>query len=391
MSCSGCRNRFVVSLSVCALLFQQMVMPAIILAQDGANVVAGSAAINQQGNITNINSSTSKTIINWNKFNIPQGHITNFNQPGANSAVLNRVITQGNPSAIYGTLNSNGNVYLINPSGILVGPSGVINTNGFTASTLDIPDHEFLNGGPLHFEGDSLAGVINQGTITTGPGGVLMIGNQVINEGLIESLGNINLIAGGSVTLDGVGTFTQSDLETLKIGISETAGYIKNTGAIRATGVLETGGEVYLVAPGGEIMQEALIAASKNGDGGKVVIDSANGSSVQTTVSGTIDVSGNVGGEVIVTGESVALNNATIDASGLNGGGNIKIGGGYQGLDDSIDHSQLTTVDEHTQLFADATVLGDAGQIIVWSDDTTYFAGSAYVRGGVLGGSGGLV
>ena len=118
-------RRSLVSLSVFALLFQQMVMPVMILAQDGANVVAGSAVINQQGNITNINSSTSKTIINWNKFNIPQGHTTNFNQPGANSAVLNRVITQGNPSAIYGTLNSNGNVYLINPSGILVGPSGV--------------------------------------------------------------------------------------------------------------------------------------------------------------------------------------------------------------------------------------------------------------------------
>ena len=252
MSYTVSRNRFVVSLSVCTLLFQQIFVPAMALAQDSANVVAGSAVINQQGNITNINSATDRTIINWNKFNIPQGHITNFNQPGANSAVLNRVITQGNPSAIYGTLNSNGNVYLINPSGILVGPSGVINTNGFTASTLDIPDHEFLSGNSLNFEGDSLASIINQGTISTGPGGVTMIGNTIINEGLIESLGNINLFAGGSVTLPGVGTYIQPDIETLQNGISETAGYIKNTGAIRATGVLESGGEVYLVAPGGE-------------------------------------------------------------------------------------------------------------------------------------------
>ena len=31
--------------------------------------------------------------------------------------------------------------------------NGVINTNGFTASVLDIPDVEFLSGGPLHFRG----------------------------------------------------------------------------------------------------------------------------------------------------------------------------------------------------------------------------------------------
>jgi len=107
-------------------------------AQGGAVVEGGAATIAQQGADLNVTTHTDRTVIKWDSFNINAGHTANFNQPGVNSAVLNRVVTPNNPSGIYGTLNSNGNVYLVNPSGVIVGPSGGINTNGFTASVPDI-------------------------------------------------------------------------------------------------------------------------------------------------------------------------------------------------------------------------------------------------------------
>ena len=75
-------------------------------------------------------------IISWEQFSIQQGELTRFLQSSAGSAVLNRVMG-GNLSEIYGTLESNGKIYLINPSGVIVGPDAVINTGSFIGSTFD--------------------------------------------------------------------------------------------------------------------------------------------------------------------------------------------------------------------------------------------------------------
>jgi len=94
-------------------------------------VVGGSASIVAAGNALNITTTTDRTIINWGAFSIGSGQTTSFIQPGAGSAVLNRVI--GNmPSEISGQLLSNGRVGLLNENGILITRSGSINTNGFT-------------------------------------------------------------------------------------------------------------------------------------------------------------------------------------------------------------------------------------------------------------------
>ena len=351
-----------------AILFQQLVGGSLAFAQDGAVVVGGAATISQQGADLNVTTHTDRTVINWDSFNINAGHTANFNQPGVNSAVLNRVVTPNNPSGIYGTLNSNGNVYLVNPSGVIVGPSGVINTNGFTASVLDISNKAFLDGGPLQFSGSSDASIINQGTIHTGNGGVAFIGGQVINEGLIKSDGgSINLLTGGTVQLNAGGTYTQADQETLQNGISQTAGLIRNSGTLRATGALEVGGEVYLVSPGGTVLQEGLIAATKQNNAG-----------------------GETGGKVVVTGDAVELKSATIDASGTNGGGTVNIGGGFQGGDDSIANSKSTVADADSVITASATDSGDGGTVVLWSDGDTSFEGQIFAQGAPLG-SGGLV
>ena len=52
-------------------------------------------------------------------------------------------------------------MFLLNPNGILVGPSGQINVNTFVGSTLNLSDENFMGGGALKFSGDSTAGIEN--------------------------------------------------------------------------------------------------------------------------------------------------------------------------------------------------------------------------------------
>ena len=102
----------------------------------GATVVNGSATVSQSGNVLTVTNSNG-AIINWNKFSIAAGETTHFTQPSASSSVLNRVLSS-DPSAIYGTLSSNGYVWLVNPSGIMAGPGGRIYTACFFSRTLQV-------------------------------------------------------------------------------------------------------------------------------------------------------------------------------------------------------------------------------------------------------------
>jgi filamentous hemagglutinin family protein len=147
----------------------------------GEAVKVGSAVFNRSspGSLT-IHQTTDKVVINWNSFSIGAGEITRFIQPNANSMALNRVLG-GSPSAIYGTLEANGRVYVINPAGILVGPKGVINTHSFVGTTYDVDESSFLAGVGMRFAGDSTASVRNDGTITALGGDILLFAHTVEN------------------------------------------------------------------------------------------------------------------------------------------------------------------------------------------------------------------
>jgi len=141
-------------------------------------VVNGTATFNQAGNVLTVTNSAG-AIINWQTFNIGAGETTRFIQSSASSAVLNQVVTN-TPSALYGTLSSNGIVWLVNQAGIMVGPGAVIDTAGFVASTLKIRPEDFL-AGQLHFQATAgAADVVNKGEIRTPSGGfAYLIGTNV--------------------------------------------------------------------------------------------------------------------------------------------------------------------------------------------------------------------
>ena len=106
--------------------------------------------------------------------------------------------------------------------------------------------------------------------------------------------------------------------------------------------------------------------------------------------SGTLNVSGETGGNVNILGEKVGVIAGNINASGINGGGNVLIGGDYQGLG-RCPNTLRTFVSSDSTINADAVSNGNGGRVIVWADETTRFKGNITARGGLFSGNGGFV
>ena len=351
----------------------------------GADVVAGSAAISGDGDLLSVITQSDRTIINWDSFSIGAHEVTNFLQPGTNSAVLNRVI--GNSSSdILGSLLSNGHVALINQNGILIGESGVIDTQGFLASTLDISNADFIGGTNLTFQGDSEAALTNKGLVVAREGDVFLIGQMVSNEGTIKATdGDVALAAGSTVTLKKAGDGRLS----VSVPVSKKGASASNTGTIAAAQkrLRDAGGNPYML---GMNVDRRAAATGVVFRGGKVVLTS--GTDGTTTQAGNIAASkGDWGGEIEVAGKAVIVEETSvIEASGPRGGGRVKIGGGYQGLEPLISNAWVTMVKEGAQIRADATESGDGGEVIVWADGGTLYEGEISAKGGKYGGNGGF-
>ncbi|MGE5200719.1 MAG: filamentous hemagglutinin N-terminal domain-containing protein [Acidobacteriota bacterium] len=177
------------------------VSPGALAAPTGGTVAAGSATISTTGSVTQITTNSQRTIINWQGLSIAPGETAKFVQPSSSSATLNRVVGP-DPSLLLGTLTSNGQVYLINRNGIVVGQGARIETAGFVASTLDVPDTAFMSGGALKFSGTSTATIQNLGTINATLGDVVLIG-QPFNDAPQNSFVHFNTWYTASETFDG--------------------------------------------------------------------------------------------------------------------------------------------------------------------------------------------
>ena len=128
-------------------------------------VTSGAASICQSGANLSVTQTSPRAIVNWGSFSIGQSNGVTFDQPSSSSAILNRV-TGSARSTIAGQLQANGQVYLVNPNGIAITPTGAVQVGGgFVASTLGIADNDF-NSGNLRFSGHGAsAGVANAGLI----------------------------------------------------------------------------------------------------------------------------------------------------------------------------------------------------------------------------------
>jgi filamentous hemagglutinin family protein len=358
-------------------------LPVILFSNpSGGQVQKGDVSINSNGTEMAITQTSDKAVIHWDDFSIAKGEKTNFIQPSSSSQILNRVVGS-NGSEIYGSLKSNGTVYLINPHGIIVGPSGMIDTHGFIASTYDIQDEDFLQGKDLHFKGDSTARIINQGTILTQKGGVLLVAQEIENTGKITSTeGNVDLVAGYEVLL------IPTDQRKVAVRLKKE-GQIKNSGVIEAVEakLQASGGNAYGLAIDHQGMIEAKGIENRNG---KIVLISEE----TTAVTGNISAknTNGLGGQIHLLGEQVWLGKkACIDASGQTGGGTILVGGDYQGFNPEIKNAKWVSVGKEVTLNADAIDSGNGGKVILWGTDKNDYYGAVSVKGGEINGDGGFV
>jgi filamentous hemagglutinin family protein len=86
-------------------------------------VTAGQASIGSSGANMAIDQGSQRAIINWQNFDIGSQASVTFRQPDASAVALNRV-SGPTASRIEGQLTANGQVFLINPSGVLFGKRG---------------------------------------------------------------------------------------------------------------------------------------------------------------------------------------------------------------------------------------------------------------------------
>ena len=372
----------------------------------GAQVVNGAVSFGRPNASTLSVTNSPGSIINWQGFSIGASEVTRFIQQSASSAVLNRVVG-GNISQIQGQLLSNGRVFLINPSGIVVGPGAVIDTAGFVGSTLNMLDADFL-AGKLKFQGDGTPGsIVNQGWIRTGYGGqVILVAPQIENSGLIHTPGGELILAAGksltiaSLDLEGVQFEVQAPTDSvLNVGklladggaVGVFAGTLRHSGEIRATSLsLDATGQIVLKASGNIELGQGSTTDASGPRGGRINIQAAD----TTLVSGKVDATGvmGAGGAIHILGNKVGLlDGARVDASGDAGGGTVLVGGDYRGHNPAIRNAQFTYFGPDAGIKADAINSGDGGKVIVWADDTTRAYGAISVRGGAQGGNGGFV
>ncbi len=371
----------------------------------GGTVAAGTVTITQPSSTQlDISQGSNSAIVNWNGFSIGADSTVNIFQPGQQSVILNRV-TGDTTSEILGQLNANGQVFLVNPNGIFIGPNGAVNAGGFVASTLNITDEDFLNGRNNFAGNGASAAVENAGTISIVPGGyAALIGGKVSNSGLIRvPLGKVGLGAGEQVTLDISG---DGFLQVAVPSDSDDAmmeALVTNSGRIEANG-----GSVHLKAASARdaarqvINMSGVIEAQSVGGVSGAVVLGGSGGAVQ--VSGRIDTSAQEtlvatslrpkvrGGSITITGEAITLAGATLTADGAGGGdgGTILVGGDFQG-GGTLPTAQTTFVDAGTTISADGGDEGNGGRVIIWSDDLTEFHGQISARGGDISGDGGFV
>lgn len=372
----------------------------------GMSVVAGQASATALGNLLEIRNSPG-AILNWQQFNIGQGETTRFVQDSGASAVFNRV-TGGQVSEILGTLQSNGQVFLINPNGILFGAGAVVDTAGFLASTLAASDSDLL-AGRLSFSGSGQAGSIqNLGQLNSHSGGsVVLIAPSIENNGIIHADGEILLAAGHSVTLvnlqyPSIGLSVQAGQGESAVNLGEIIGknvsffgsLVGNQGYIEPTGVkFGEGGTINFVGTEGVSVSASSQTIASSARGGVINLSAGHGDAL---VSGALDVSGHAGsgGVINVTGERVALLNGAdlkADGSALGDGGLVQVGGGWQGKNTELKNSTHTVMQQGASISANAGIQGDGGEVVLWSDDRTDFHGRISATGGSTSGMGGRV
>lgn len=338
------------------------------------------------------------------RFGLGDQQIANFLATPNLQNILTR-ITGGEASVVNGLIRMTGgsaNLYLINPAGVMFGQNARLDVPGsFLVTTATgvgfgeqlfsvygTADYANLVGAPTAFVfGTSQPGtVVNAGDLSVGMGQSLtLLGGTVVNTGTLRAPGgtvNVMAIPGNSlvrVSQPGNLLSLELDAESWQEATTDTAEATDSPGTPALalpdllTGLGETAPATGLTV--NELGQVVLTSSQT-----PLPIDAGT-----TLASGTLDVTAETAGEINILGEQVRVAGATINASGDNGGGIIRIGGDWQGQG-TIPTAKQTQVDQHSTITADALLSGDGGRVVIWADESTTFHGHIQAQGHQAGG-----
>ncbi|MFV8797915.1 filamentous hemagglutinin N-terminal domain-containing protein, partial [Yersinia sp. LJYL362] len=357
-------------------------------------VIIGQGALDVNNTTLTVTQQSDKLAINWSSFDIAQGNSVIYNQPGQQSIALNRVLGR-DASQIYGNLKANGQIFLLNPNGILFGKGAQVDVGGLVASTKSMSDHDFTAGSYTLTSRGHEGKLVNQANLRTIEGGyIALVGQRVDNQaaGVINApQGKVALASGSRVTLN----LDHGSLLGVQIQGDQVNTLLKNGGLIQADG-----GVIQLTARGKEMLMNTVIdntgilqAHGLSEKNGVVYLDGGSSKSV-VNQQGIIDASSSNGrgGNVILQGENIHLvAGSKIDASGAEGGGKVLVGGDWQGKNKLIKNARAVVMDKGANIDVSSSHHGSAGTVVLWSDDYTGFYGDIYARGGPQSGNGGQV
>lgn len=232
-SLSDTKRKFLSYILGFAMVFQNTVAGmALPLA---GHVTSGKGTIRVNGNRMTVQQASSSLSLRWASFNIGQKQTVQFIQPNASSVALN-LIGGASPAKILGHLLSNGQIFLLDPYGIVFGKTATIDVGGIVAASTGLSRYGMVSG---------TGNIVNDGYITATPGGsVGLYGENVYDSGIVTAYaGNISLIAENTTSVYGVlnasapygGNGGQIDTSGNRVNISNGA-YIDTSSVDGRTG-----------------------------------------------------------------------------------------------------------------------------------------------------------
>ena len=344
----------------------------------------------------------------FTRFGLSAEQIANFlSQPNIQN-ILAR-INGGEASFINGLIQvtgGNSNLFLINPAGIIFGSNASLNVPaafiattangiGFNNNWLNVignNNYADLVGKPnaFAFTMNQPGAILNAGNLGVGIGQDLtLLAGTIVNTGTLSApSGNITLAAvpGQSIVrLSQPGFVLNLEIQPVTIAGNQPQNW---TLPILSLPQLLTGGNGGH-ATGVTVNPDGSVQLTGSG----IRIPTAGNT---TIASGSINASappldkGGIGGTVNILGDKVGIVSGNINASGTNGGGNVLIGGDYQGKG-TIPKASRTYVSSDSVISVDSFIAGNGGSAIVWADKVTGFYGSISAKGGSNSGDGGFV
>ena len=356
-------------------------------APESPTIRTGSASVSV-GASTVINQSTPTLAIDWASFDVSATESVRFNQPSASSVALNRV-TGGSPSSIFGRIDANGKIILVNSAGILFGKTAQVNTGAFVASSMEL-DETTLGADRLRFSGPG-AKIENAGALN-GQEFVAVVAPSIDNSGTVRG-GSVALAAGAEVIIStSSGLFdvqvpvgavtaaienkggvvaTQGVAYLTARGVSAATSALSNPGRVEATGLVERDGRIYLESEGA-LTTVGTVKATRAADGGDIEIKGGF-----VALGGAVSADGAKGGTVKVESKGMLSLADQVTAKGLQASGG------------SITYHSLGQTIENSTGFSDTSGRTDGGKISLNAEQGvmssgTYLASGATGKGGMI-------